>query len=158
MQLSLLSLWHHYNTFYFLNFVQVKEQSVEFICCWHKITYSNIFIVKRNWVRLHYFTISTSVSKASPSVLKWPVSYQINKMVRLRTKYKCDWSVMLVKSSNDAERALHAGGPTTASLINSNDVTNPACNKSSLLQILKNFHPQWFHREEMRTALMVLHY
>lgn len=63
-----------------------------------------------------------------------------------------------VKSSNGAERALHAGRPPTASLINSNNVTNPTCKKSSLLQILIDFHPQWFHREEMRTAFKVLHY
>lgn len=57
------------------------------------------------------YAISTGASKAPTSVLKWAVFYQINKMVRLRTKYKCDWSVMLVKLSNDAESALHAGRP-----------------------------------------------
>lgn len=68
-----------------------------------------MLVVRRNTGQ--NYTISTTASKAPTSLLKWAVFYQINKMVRLRNKYKCDWSVMLVKLSNHAERALHAGRP-----------------------------------------------
>lgn len=111
--------------------------------------FSNMFIVRRDTGQ--NYTIPTTVWKAT-SVLKWPIFYLINKMVTLRINYKCDWFVMQVKSSNDAEESLHEGRPQTFSPVNSDNVNSPTCRKNSPLQILKNFHPQWFRGEGKRTA------
>lgn len=82
--------WYHQNTLYFLHVGEVKEQSAVFICCWHKITYFPTCLLSKGTLG-EMMAFQPACQKPHHQ----SVFYQINSMVRLRTKYKCDWSVIL---------------------------------------------------------------